>query len=45
MCHDARGRSFLQSKLHDFTWVYRPVDRAAKQFLEMHQAMTLVQLW
>ena len=42
--HDARGRSFLQSELHDFTWVYRcTVDRSAEQIEALYDPVPSVE--
>jgi hypothetical protein len=42
--HDARGRSFLQSKLHDFAWVYRcAIDGSAEQIEAFYDPLPSVE--
>jgi hypothetical protein len=44
--NDDGGGVALQGQLDDFSRMHaRAVNRAAKQFLELNQAMALVQLW
>src|SRR5580693_6497049 len=43
--HDDRCRVLLQREFHDLAWMdARAIDRAAKQFLELDEAMALVQV-